>query len=233
MIHVLVEPSSPDLQAEIADLLRDRSGIRLQENSESAGESSSGEGRPQPDVVIVAEASDPGLDWGEWSVAEVPIILLTGNPPGGEERWGADELQNWGGQGFPEGVHAILPRNVTRAELIAAIEAVAAGLFVFHPAEADLLPALHPRDSDAGASPSPGFSTVPSLNGQLVEQLTRREVEVLQLLAVGLGNKEIASRLEISEHTAKFHVASIMAKLGAATRTEAVTLGIRRGLVLI
>ena len=64
-------------------------------------------------------------------------------------------------------------------------------------------------------------------------KLTPREIEVLQLLSEGLGNKEIASRLNISEHTAKFHVASILGKLGATTRTEAVTLGIRHGLVMI
>jgi len=67
----------------------------------------------------------------------------------------------------------------------------------------------------------------------LVEALTPRELQVLQLLAAGLGNKEVASRLEISEHTAKFHVAAIMGKLGAASRTEAVTLGIRHGLIMI
>jgi DNA-binding CsgD family transcriptional regulator len=53
------------------------------------------------------------------------------------------------------------------------------------------------------------------------------------MLAAGLANKEIASCLNISDHTAKFHVASILGKLGAATRTEAVALGIRRGLVLL
>jgi two-component system, NarL family, response regulator YdfI len=63
--------------------------------------------------------------------------------------------------------------------------------------------------------------------------LTPREIEVLRLVAVGLGNKEIASRLEISEHTVKFHLASLMGKLGAATRTEAVTLGIRHGLIMV
>lgn len=232
MIHVLVGPSSPDLQAEIADLLRDRPEFRLIENS--ADETSGGEGQPQPDVFIVADASDPALDSEEWSVAGVPIILLTDRPAGGrEERWGADEQQNWGGEGLPPGVRAVLPRNVTRSELTAAIEAVAAGLFVFHPADADLLPALRPREADAGPSSGPSFSTAPPLNGQLVEPLTRREIEVLQLLAGGLGNKEIASRLNISEHTAKFHVGSIMSKLGAASRTEAVTLGIRHGLVMI
>ena len=65
------------------------------------------------------------------------------------------------------------------------------------------------------------------------EPLTKREREVLQMLAAGLGNKEIAAKLNISDHTAKFHVGSILGKLGAASRTEAVALGIRRGLVLL
>ena len=68
---------------------------------------------------------------------------------------------------------------------------------------------------------------------ELIEPLTPRESKVLEMLASGLTNKEIAARLAISEHTAKFHVASILGKLGAGTRTEAVTLGIRRGLVLL
>ena len=53
------------------------------------------------------------------------------------------------------------------------------------------------------------------------------------MMAEGLGNKEIAARLAISEHTVKFHISSILAKLGAGTRTEAVTIGIRRGLIPI
>jgi len=53
------------------------------------------------------------------------------------------------------------------------------------------------------------------------------------MLASGLANKEIATRLAISEHTVKFHVASILGKLGAGSRTEAVSLGIRRGLILL
>jgi len=68
---------------------------------------------------------------------------------------------------------------------------------------------------------------------ELLEPLTRREREVLQMLASGLANKEIAARLAISDHTVKFHVASILGKLGASTRTEAVSVGIRRGLVLL
>ena len=61
--------------------------------------------------------------------------------------------------------------------------------------------------------------------------LTRRELGVLRLVAHGLGNKEIASELGISSHTVKYHLASLLAKLGVHTRTEAVTIGLRKGLV--
>jgi ATP/maltotriose-dependent transcriptional regulator MalT len=61
--------------------------------------------------------------------------------------------------------------------------------------------------------------------------LTRRELGVLRLVAHGLGNKEIASELGISAHTVKYHLASLLAKLGVHSRTEAVTIGLRRGLV--
>jgi two-component system, NarL family, response regulator YdfI len=68
---------------------------------------------------------------------------------------------------------------------------------------------------------------------ELSEQITSRETEVLRMLAEGLVNKDIATRLGISEHTVKFHISSILDKLGASTRTEAVALGIRRGLIPI
>jgi DNA-binding CsgD family transcriptional regulator len=69
--------------------------------------------------------------------------------------------------------------------------------------------------------------------GELAEALTAREREVLTLLADGLSNKQIAVRLGISGHTAKFHVASVLAKLGAANRADAVRRGVRRGLVSV
>ena len=65
------------------------------------------------------------------------------------------------------------------------------------------------------------------------EALTSREVQVLELLAEGLSNKAIASRLGISDQTVKFHVASISGKLGAANRTDAVRRGLRRGLITL
>lgn len=66
-----------------------------------------------------------------------------------------------------------------------------------------------------------------------IDPLTHRELEVLQLLAEGLTNKEIAQRLGISEHTVKFHVNAILAKLGADTRTEAVVHAARLGIVVL
>jgi two-component system, NarL family, response regulator YdfI len=117
------------------------------------------------------------------------------------------------------GIRAVLPSDISTARLGAALQAAAAGLIVLHPGEIRAaFPAVPPA-----SQPLP----------ELTEPLTRREREVLQMLAAGLANKEIAARLGISDHTAKFHVAAILGKLGAATRTEAVALGIRRGLVLL
>ncbi len=214
MIDVLVEASSPDLYAEIADLLRDHSRLRL---IESAPDAAAGEeSRRQPGVVVVAvdAGGEAAFESSGWVAAGVPIILLVENS--------ARQIS----QALPPGVRAILPRNVTPAEIAGAIEGVSAGLYVFHPSDVDLVPMLRPREA-------PVAEVAPELAEPLVEPLTPREIEVLQLLSEGLGNKEIASRLNISEHTAKFHVASIMGKLGAMSRTEAVTLGIRHGLVMI
>ncbi len=66
-----------------------------------------------------------------------------------------------------------------------------------------------------------------------MEQLTARELQVLQLLARGLPNKQIALQLGISEHTVKFHVSSIYARLGVSSRTEAVRRGVQQGLVVL
>ena len=76
-------------------------------------------------------------------------------------------------------------------------------------------------------------STTSDLSQPLYEALTERELKVLSLLAQGMPNKEIASHLIISERTAKFHVSSIMGKLGATNRTEAVSLAAQRGLITL
>lgn len=117
------------------------------------------------------------------------------------------------GPAIAAGVKGVLPRNTTGARLAAALAAVAAGLVVV---DDSLAAAVRPRS-----------------DGNATEALTPREQEVLSWMAEGLSNKLIADRLDISEHTAKFHVNAIFAKLGVTTRTEAVVQAVRRGLLLV
>jgi DNA-binding NarL/FixJ family response regulator len=115
-------------------------------------------------------------------------------------------LFNWIRQA---GTGGLLQSNASSEQIVQAIKSVASGLTIFDSA-------LVPQSSE---------------DDSVAEQLTPREGEVLRLLAEGLGNKDIAAKLSISEHTIKFHVRSILGKLGAASRTEAVTRGLRSGLI--
>lgn len=116
------------------------------------------------------------------------------------------------------GARAVLEADASGAQLSAAVHAVAEGLMVL------------PGGAKAF---SRGQTSIESAASEELEPLTAREREVLNLMASGLGNKQIAAKLGISEHTSKFHVASILGKLGATTRTEAVAIGARNGLVLL
>jgi DNA-binding NarL/FixJ family response regulator len=114
------------------------------------------------------------------------------------------------------GVRAVISKEATPEEIESAIQAVNAGLIVIAPESlSDLLQDVRP------------------VAEELAEPLSERELEVLDVIAEGLSNKLIAHRLGISEHTVKTHVASIFAKLGATSRTEAVSIAIRRGLVML
>ena len=125
---------------------------------------------------------------------------------------GADPATD--GPGLSGAPVAYLPSDVDAAALAAAVRAAATGLIVLDP-------------TVAGAT---GIHTH-ARTGENAEALTARESEVLLLVAEGLPNKAIARELGISEHTAKFHVGSLLGKLGAASRTEAVTLATRRGIL--
>lgn len=150
----------------------------------------------EPADVTVADGEAPAENGA-------PVVLLSD-----------DRASAWR-DSVASGVRAVLRRDVTGAELAAAVEAVAAGLAV-----------LHPEDTAA-------LAHAPAIPASGEEDLTPREIEVLRMMAEGLGNKTIAWRLGISEHTVKFHVASILSRLRASGRTEAVMLGVRRGLVLL
>lgn len=116
---------------------------------------------------------------------------------------------------WQSGVRALLPRSAPVATLAAALHAAAANLVVLDTASATsvLVPA----------------TTLPNE----IEPLTAREREVLQLMAQGLPNKSIARELAISEHTVKFHVNAILSKFGAQSRTEAVVIASRAGLIML
>lgn len=118
------------------------------------------------------------------------------------------------------GVRGVLPDTSSSEEVTAALIGAARGLLVLAPSLAGgIAAALATPEAQAGDGP--------------VEKLTEREAEVLELMALGLANKAIARRLGISEHTVKFHVGSILAKLGAVSRTEAVTVAARKGLLAL
>lgn len=207
MIRVAVKAASPVTQAGLERLLQEDPEIDLVP-LDVLSQSHEPDGSVA-DVVILEAAG-----------GEMPAEVLEGGPPVGPPLiLLLDDPQSAGVIGMLKaGVRGLLPRRSGSAEILAGVHAVAEGLVVLDSLVVDSLP------SSAGVT-SPG--------SDLLEPLTTRELEVLRLLAEGLGNKEIASCLNISEHTAKFHVASILGKLGATTRTEAVTLGIRYGLIMI
>ncbi len=136
---------------------------------------------------------------------EVPQQSLQGPP-----YWVAlldEPRSHWVEHNWGRGLRAILPRQSGESELEAALNATYQGLVLTHP---DFLKA-----------PAP------------VSPLSNREQEVLAYLALGRSNKEIAAQMMISEHTVKFHLASIFQKLEASSRSEAVAQGLRRGLVRV
>lgn len=166
----------------------------------------------EADVVLVDATETPPEELLEsleetGSLRTARVVVLVGRASVG-----------WVNQALRAGIAGLLPGNVNAEQFAKTLDAVASGLVVVHPARLQV-----PRSTENLA---PGFL-------ESVEALTSREREVLQMLAQGLGNKEIAVRLKISEHTVKFHVASILGKLGASTRTEAVSIALRRGLILI
>ena len=212
MIRVFIVASSPLARAGLENLLvaRDVEVVASNGTIDALAEMLAD---VAPDVVLIdstGEPFDPMLETivSSGLASDVSVVLIgDGISPGAS----ADALR--------AGIRAALPGDISPEQLVATLQAVASGLLVLHPSHAN-------EGLPAGSAPTRALD-------ELAESLTRRELEVLQMLAAGLSNKEIAARLSISEHTVKFHVASILGKLGAGSRTEAVSLGIRRGLVLL
>ncbi len=205
-LRVLIVADDPLTRTGLATLLADQPGCVVvgQLDSEAAWPVDLSMYRPDILLWDLGWSPEAALAAAE-EVTEVglPVVGLIPDENHAAEAWGA-------------GLRGLLLRNVDGETLLTALIAAAQELVTLDPllAEALLRPAL--------PDPPP-----------LVEALTPREAEVLQLLAEGLPNKAIARRLDISDHTVKFHVNAIMSKLGAQSRTEAVVRATRLGLILL
>ncbi len=212
MIRVLVEAKSAVTRAGLETLVRGDARFALVGEGYRDGDVLRAFREYIPEVLLL-DSPSAALPQNLQAILQQPgapaVVLLIANQVRAELR-----------RTLQAGVRAILLADSTPREIIGALEAAAAGLAVVSP---EVLDSLLPAPAEA--------ATVD--DAPLGEPLTARESEILSLLANGAGNKEIASRLRISEHTVKFHVSSILAKLGAATRTEAVSRGYKEGLIIL
>ena len=208
-IRVLIVADDPLIRAGLTGLLADVMTCEVvgQMNSQHVlaelEESDLHLERPQ---VIVWDAGWELPDFvPEWQEIECPVIALL---PETEDV----------GKVWASGVIGILSREVDAERLAAALQTAVTGLIVL--------------DETVAQAMLPGQEDL-LFPDTAVDLLTEREQEVLQLVAEGLTNKAIAGELQISDHTVKFHVNSIMTKLGAQSRTEAVVQATRLGLLLL
>jgi DNA-binding NarL/FixJ family response regulator len=189
-----------------------------------------GRGVATPDTILVrpvaldrwlAEVSAPSNDAPEVVVALLPDVSFSARvlqrlPAGTPVLWLHTPLEDVIAiDSIPDRPIGRLPVDASDTQLAAAVSALAYGLSVSLP---EAIRTQHAIVSPASSQ-------------ELAEPLTARELEVLELMAKGRANREIADALGISSHTAKFHVAQILDKTGSATRTEAVRQALRLGLI--
>jgi DNA-binding NarL/FixJ family response regulator len=203
------------MRAGLESIIRTNPTIEVVGNASGSATLMQGIEELQPDVVLLEWISSDDTAMLENELAFVTeqnaaaVVLLADNFD-----------KDWATEALNKGVRVLIPRSATANEITASVVAAAAGLLVLHP---DFAEDLFPRNE----------STTRTLPSSPMQALTPREIEVLGMLALGLGNKTIAKRLGISEHTVKFHISSIFQKLNASSRTEAVTLGARLGLIML
>ena len=206
MTRVLVIASSLAARVGLETILREDPRIAIVGEGSRAGDTTQLVRQFHPEVLVM-ESGDASaalkLQGAMQGMGAPAVVLMTST-------LGRSELRRV----LQSGVRAVLSRDASAAELASAIESVSNGLAVISTED---LETLLPVGEELAIG----------------EPLTTRETEILSMLAEGAGNREIATRLKISEHTVKFHVSSILAKLGAATRTEAVSRGYREGLIVI
>ncbi len=207
MPRVFVVSPLPAVRAGLRSMLGSAAGLKIV----GEGRTSHDPAALEADVVVLDGESVPHELEPDLGAADQPgpgLVIL--GPVPGDGRLAAQLAgRAW----------AYLPRDASADQLIAAVQAVASGLLAIDPLLGGHLFARHDLPI--------------TINPDADQDLTAREREVLQLVALGLANKTIARRLAISEHTVKFHVAALLSKLNAASRTEAVHQAARRGLVAL
>lgn len=215
MIRVLVVAASPVVRAGLSAVLTTNSKLIVVGTASDLDNLGGELEQLQPDVVLLDLGNNfqPSLWEKLLSLQQQePFVCLVL----------VDELDRIDLEaGLRGGVRGILPQTSTESEITAAVEAVAFGLMVLHPDAMESVLAFKSSNEREKIVATP------------VQTLTPREIEVLEMLGAGVGNKAIAKRLQISEHTVKFHVSSIFQKLGVSTRTEAVAVGVRLGLIML
>ncbi len=210
MIRAIITAYNPILRAGLREILHGTEDITVAAETTSPDELM--HLAAKADVILIALASAARIDLSHiLPDGDInPAILLLTNDPGD-----LGALMR-----LPTPVWGILSQDADGQEIIAAIRALSQGLIVGSPL---LLKPITSRSTLLGiGQPEP-----------LAEPLTERERQVLQRIAQGLANKQIAAALGISEHTVKFHLSSIYAKLGATNRTEAVRLGTLQGIIVL
>lgn len=208
MIAVAIWAAEATARERLAALLADEPGLQITGTAASATALQQIFGRAPIDVILADSPADGELAAVALARQRKPLILLTDE---NDEKRLAGLLR--------AGAMAVLPRHAETAKLRIAIDAACLSLSLLP------RPLLETLLDDTRGDPDSIAAETPSL--------TPRELEVLNAMADGAANKVIARRLGISVHTVKFHVASILAKLDADSRTEAVLEAARRGLVML
>ena len=210
-LRLLVLADDPLARAGLAALLGQQAGCQVVGQAAADADLAAEVEAARPDAVIwdLGWAPAAALErLAGQSVALPPVLVLLPDSAAA-----GSALRAW-----QAGAAGLLRRNAAAAAMVAGAASIAAGQIVLDRDLADdlLLP------------PAPAPAAAP-----LVEPLTGRETQVLQLLAEGLTNRAIAQQLAISEHTVKFHVNAILGKLDAQSRADAVMRATRLGLILL
>jgi two-component system, NarL family, response regulator YdfI len=209
MTRVLVVATTAVARAGLSAALSTNAGIKVVGTAAELDSLGAEVDRSQPDAILLDLGDSPQTSVWE----KLHLFQAAQSPPGIPIA-----LYDWEGDlqaAIQAGVRGILPDTSTEAELGTAIAAIASGWLVLPPTAIELFDVREKVPIDP------------------LQILTPREIEVLIQIGAGLGNKAIAQNLHISDHTVKFHISSIFQKLAVSTRTEAVTAGIRMGLILL